>query len=326
MIHVHIPRVPSQNVQKHFIGLLDENLSIDWGPDLPSPAEFEILVAGRADEQQLSASPVLKKLIIPFAGVPHDVLQVLTKFPQIEVHNLHHNASATAETALNLLLAAAKQTVPFDRSLRAGDWSPRYQPSETILLHGKTALIIGYGAIGQKIAEVCRAMGMKVLATRKSALELSHPVPGVSLYPAASLLDLLPLSQVVLICTPLTPETAGMIGEPELSLLPKGSILINVGRGPIVEEHALYHALTSGRLAAAGLDVWWIYPDSEQARTCTFPSEFPFHELDNVVLSPHRGGASQESDELRFTRLAHILNQYNRHEPLDNRVDLQKGY
>ncbi|MFN2195999.1 MAG: hypothetical protein ACK2UW_07745, partial [Anaerolineales bacterium] len=82
MIHVHIPRVPSQNVQKHFIGLLDENLSIDWGPDLPSPAEFEILVAGRADEQQLSASPVLKKLIIPFAGVPHDVLQVLTKFPQ----------------------------------------------------------------------------------------------------------------------------------------------------------------------------------------------------------------------------------------------------
>lgn len=326
MIHVYIPREPPEDVRDEFLKLLHEALVIHWGSKIPSPAEFEILVAGRPDEQQLSVSPKLKKLVIPFAGIPLDVLHSMEKFPGIDVHNLHHNAAATAETALSLLFAAAKQTIVYDQALRSGDWSLRYQPSTSVLLHGKTVLVIGYGNIGRIIASCCRALGMNVLATRKSTQSPTSPLPGITIFPASRLGDLLPLTQVLIICTPLTSETVGLIGQAELNLLPQGSILINIARGQVVDEGALYRALTSDRLSAAGLDVWWNYPTSEQARTSTYPSQYPFHKLANVVLSPHRGGATRESDQLRFKQLAELLNQYARREPISNQVDLEKGY
>ena len=112
----------------------------------------------------------------------------------------------------------------------------------------------------------------------------------------------------------------------ELELLPKGALLVNVGRGPIVDEEALYEALTQGSLCAAGLDVWYQYPEDEVARLKTQPSIFPFHELENVVLSPHRGGASTVSQLRRMGALAEMLNTLAQGLPLPNRVDLTIGY
>jgi phosphoglycerate dehydrogenase-like enzyme len=221
------------------------------------------------------------------------------------------------------MLAAAKLVIPMDRALRTHDWTPRYHhPDPTILLEGKTALILGYGAIGQRVARLCRALGMKVLAIRR---RVARPSPD-EVYPPDALHSLLPQANVLIICLPQTPETTGLIGERELALLPPGAVLVNVGRGPIVDEAALYYALRDGALHSAGLDVWYNYPPDEAARSHMPPSAYPFHELGNVVMSPHRAGGADDTEMLRMRDLAALLNAAARGEEMPNRVDLQAGY
>jgi phosphoglycerate dehydrogenase-like enzyme len=194
-----------------------------------------------------------------------------------------------------------------------------------LLLAGKTAVILGFGAIGRRVAAFCRALGMDVLATRR---RLQQPAQenGVPVYPTAALPELLPQANVLIICLPLTPQTEGLIGAAELAALPSPAILVNIGRGAIVEQEALYRALRQGELHAAGLDVWYNYPPDEAARSQTPPADYPFHELDNVVMSPHRGGASDATAELRMSHLAASLNAAARGEPIPNPVDREIGY
>jgi phosphoglycerate dehydrogenase-like enzyme len=109
-------------------------------------------------------------------------------------------------------------------------------------------------------------------------------------------------------------------------LLPPGAILVNIGRGKIVAEGALFEALRDGRLHGAGLDVWYNYPADVNGRACTLPANFPFHELDNVVMSPHRGGQTLDSDRLRMAHLAQLLNCAARGEVMPNQLALDRGY
>jgi phosphoglycerate dehydrogenase-like enzyme len=302
---------------------LHPDLHLTTGLELPTPAEYHILVTGRPRREHLTASPNLHSLIIPWAGLSQSAHQLMLDFPRISVHNLHHNALPVAEHAVALLLAAAKFIVPADRALRNHDWRPRYRPSPSILLAGRTALILGYGAIGQHVARLCRGLGMEVLAIRSTPG--SHQ-PGVQVAPPAALHQLLPLADALIVCLPHTQATTGLVGAEELALLPQGALLVNVGRGPIVDEAALYHALHEGSLYGAGLDVWYNYPVDEQARSHTPPSAYRFHELENVVMSPHRAGGSTQTEALRLTHLAGLLNAAARGEPMPNRVDLSAGY
>ena len=102
-----------------------------------------------------------------------------------------------------------------------------------------------------------------------------------------------------------------------------GAVLVNVGRGPVVDAAALYDALANGRLHAAGLDVWWSYPRKGEERT--EPAPVPLHELPNVVMSPHRGGHCDRTDELRADALADLLNRLARGDDV-RRVDPRRGY
>ena len=300
---------------------LDPRVHLTTGSIVSS--DTHILIGGRPTREQLIACPDLRAVIVPWAGVPEGTGELLRDFPQITLHNLHHNAAATAEMALALLLSAAKFIVPIDQRLRANDWSPRYAASRSIGLHDKTALIVGYGQIGQRVGCVCRALKMTVLATRRNRVEHDDVA---EVHAIADLPQLLPRSHALIITAPLTPETRGLIGEKELALLPRGALLINVGRGAIVDEAALYQALKNRQLAAAGLDVWYNYPRDEAAQTNTPPSQFPFHELDSVVLSPHRGGDEVGIDAVRMQHLADLLNAAARGEDMPNRVNLTAGY
>lgn len=306
---------------------VDARVTLTAGPELPDPAVFHLLVAGRPTRVQIEASPNLCALIVPWAGIPESTRELVLEFPGITVHNLHHNAQPVAELVVALLLAAAKGIVPLDRSLRADDWTPRYQPSRALLLAGKTALVLGYGAIGRIVARLCRGLGMEVIATRRrAALPPQRDAEGTLLAPAGMLHDLLPGADALLVCVPHTPDTTGLLGAEELALLPAHAVLVNIARGPVVDEAALYQALRQGTIHAAGLDVWYHYPGSEEVRAHTPPSAYPFRELDNVVMSPHRGGASTETERLRMEHLAVLLNAAARGEPLPNRVDLEAGY
>jgi phosphoglycerate dehydrogenase-like enzyme len=308
-------------------GHLLPTVNLTMGADLPNPATYQVLVAGRPERKHLTASQNLCAVIVPWAGIPEPTSALMREFPGIALHNLHHNALPVAEHAIALLLAASKFLIPMDRSLRSGDWRPRYGPNPSVLLNGRSALVVGYGAIGQKVARLCLGLGMKVRAVaRRASPQHSGPADGVLAGDVGELHDLLPLAQALILCLPHTPETAGIIGERELRQLPPDAVLVNVGRGPTVDEAALYHALRDGTLLAAGLDVWYSYPSDEAARSCTMPSDYPFHELPNVVMSPHRAGGSTDTERLRMIHLAELLNAAARGEPMPNRVDLLVGY
>lgn len=324
-LRVFLPNPP----QEHELALLRQELdpvvALILGPDLPPEAGYHVLVAGRPSREQLEASRDLHTTIIPWSGIPEETRALMREFPTVTVHNLHHNAAPVAELTLALLFAASKFLLPLDRALRAHDWRPRYQPNPSLLLEGKTALILGYGAIGQRVGRLCRAIGMDVLATRRSVTGATADDAGVVVYPADRLAELLPRAHVLIVTLPLTEETEGLVDAAALARLPAGAVLVNVGRGRIVAQEALFKALQSGHLAGAGLDVWYNYPEDEAARASTPPADFPFHTLDNVVLSPHRGGAVRETGALRMVHLARLLNALARGET-GNVVDLEAGY
>ena len=323
--HVHLLDPPAADALAALRERLDPAVALTLGPETPRPARYQVLVAGRPGPEHLDASPDLCALLIPWAGLPEATRELMARYPHVAVHNLHYNAVPAAEMALALLLAAAKSLLPMDRALRAHDWTPRYNPSPSPLLHDKTALILGYGAIGQHLARLCRALGMHVLATRRHA-ERASPDDPAAVYPPEALNHLLPQADVLLICLPHTPATDGLIGAAELAQLRPGAVLVNVGRAPIVQEAALYQALRDGTLHAAGLDVWYHYPPDEAARAHTPPSRYPFHTLDNVVMSPHRAGAVRDKEGHRMAHLARALNVAARGELLPNPVDLDAGY
>jgi len=325
-LNVHILNTPEPSILLSLKAQLDSGITVTTGSELPSPAHFHILVGGCPDRAHLTASQNLHTLIIPYAGLPEDTRDLMAEFPEITVANLHHNAVPTAEMALALLLTAAKFLIPFDRQFRRSDWRPRYQPNPSLLLKGKTVLLLGYGHIGQRVGRVCQALGLRVLAVRRQPAPERMSGTSVAVHPLRDLHALLERTQVLILTLPATPETKGMIGEQELALMPSGGILVNVGRGPVVDQGALYAALKTRHLCAAGLDVWYNYPAKTEERESTPPADLPFHELDNVVMSPHRGGGSDQTEVLRMTHLADCLNAAARGEQIPNRVDLAAGY
>jgi phosphoglycerate dehydrogenase-like enzyme len=329
-LRVYIPRPPRDDPLALLRERIDSSVELLLGGD--PPGACEVLVEGTPRPTQLACAG-LRAVIVPWAGLPDVIHAQLAERPEITVHNLHHNAPATAEMAVALLLAAARAVVPLDQALRQGDWSARRIVEGTLSLTGRTALILGYGHVGRLVARACGALGMRVFAVRRGASGVETDGTA-EVHPAASLRALLPGAQALIICLPHTPETDGVLGREELALLPRDCVVVNVGRAAIVDEHALYEALRDGRIHSAGLDVWYRYPGKSTERTSatpasrgpTLPASCPFHELDNVVMSPHRAGLTGGTELDRMAAVAELLNAAARGEPIPNRVDLARRY
>ena len=323
---VYIPREFEQNEQASFDAIIKPEIQVDFGGELPETAEYEVLAHGRPTEEQLDASPHLKTLIVPFAGVPPETLEKMKTRSHIAVHNLHWNAEETAEMALALMMSAAKMIVPHDREFRTHSWRLSY--GDSLLsrrLAGKNALVLGFGAIGQRIAQGCLGLGMHVSTIRRNPSSESV-VSGVVEYGSDQLQQQLSKAEVLIVALPLTPETEGLLAERELSALQEGSIVVNIGRGKIIDETALFEALKSKHLHSAGLDVWYNYPKDREARANTPPSKHPFHELENVVMSPHRAADSEDFGGRWTADLAAKLNMLADGKELPHRVDVEAGY
>ena len=192
--------------------------------------------------------------------------------------------AATADMTMALLLAVARNVVVGDAFARSSEFT-HYDPSLLIgtEITGGTLGIVGMGRIGAEVAKRARAFDMRVLycnRNRRPEIEESHEVK------FAPLETLLSEADFVTLNCPLTKQTNGMIGAPQLAMMKPSSILINMARGPVVQTDALYEALTSGQIAAAGLDV----TDPEP-----LPRNHPLLKLDNVIITPHLGSASDKT-------------------------------
>jgi D-3-phosphoglycerate dehydrogenase len=188
------------------------------------------------------------------------------------------NAFAVAEHTIALMLAAARRIPRIDREMREGKW-PREQLVQCL---GKTLGVVGTGKIGARVIEIGRALGMTALAY--SARNDASRVASLGAR-AVSKEELLRESDFVCLCLRLAPETRGFLARRDFALMKKGAILVNTGRGALVEREALLEALTSGRLGGAGLDVFHEEPTK---------ADDPLLAMPQVVLSPHHAGQTPE--------------------------------
>lgn len=322
---VYIPR----SYDVHHMAALRSLLSpgIDLFTGEPIPHKVDILVDGRPDAEMLHAHPELQALIIPYAGMAEATRTLMLQYPHIPVYNLHHNADAVAEYTLALLLAAVKRIIPLHNALIHNDWTPRYQPNANGMLRGKTALILGYGSIGTAIAHLLVPFGVQVLAVKKH-VPVHAQEEVVLLYSMNELHSLLPRCDFLILALPLTPHTTGILAEKELALLSRHAFVVNIGRGELIDQHALFAALKEKRIAGAALDVWYNYPTDIESRSHTPPADEPFGELDTVIMSPHKAGglAVDEVEQERMQALAYLLNDIVQGDVLPKGIDIQAGY
>jgi len=188
------------------------------------------------------------------------------------------NAAAVAEQALALLLACAKSVVDLDTRMHAGHWDKATHKS--IELHGRTIGLIGLGAIGQRFARMCDAMGMKVLGFDPFAKNLPDYIKPVDLD------TIWRESDAISLHCPLTPENKQLLNASTLVQCKKGVIVVNTARGGLIDEAALLAAVQSGQVFAAGLDSFAVEP-------MTVPHAF--HNVPGIVLSPHIGGVTSDA-------------------------------
>jgi D-3-phosphoglycerate dehydrogenase len=253
--------------------------------ELARDADGILFRAGpRCDDAIFGACPRLRVVGRHGVGLDTVDLESATRHGVAVVHAPGSNAQAVAEHALMLMLVCVKRAVEIDRQTRRGDWRARHEIGNTELA-GKTLGIVGVGNIGRRVAKFAGAIGMRVLGYDKYVP--ADEVRRRGAEPVESLEALLPQVDVLTCHTPLTPETRHMIDERTLGLLRKGAIFINTSRGPVHSEPAVFEALVTGRLAAAGLDVFEREPS---------PVDNPLFNLDNVVCSPHVAGVTLEAN------------------------------
>jgi phosphoglycerate dehydrogenase-like enzyme len=199
------------------------------------------------------------------------------------------------------------------RQQQQGVW----QPVIGTLLEGRTLGIIGYGAIGSAAAERARTFGMRIAALRRRAKLFVDDTHVDEAFAPENLKQLMAASDYVLVATPLTPETRGLVGEAAIAAMKSGAVLINVGRGPVIDESALVRALQSGALRGAALDVFAVEP---------LPSDHPFWTMPNVLLSPHTADRVEGFLTPAFDTFMDNLKRFLKDAPLANVVDKQAGY
>jgi phosphoglycerate dehydrogenase-like enzyme len=238
---------------------------------------------------------------------------------RVTVCNAFGHETAIAEYILMVMLVWSHRFREIESDFRThSSWRPSWvqsgAPHGEIL--GSTVGIIGLGRVGREVARRAAAFGCRVIAANRSAQEPGSGVERV--FPLSELDRMLPECDYVVLCTALGPETEGLINARRLALMKRSAFLVNIARGAVVDEDAVYAALRDRTIAGAALDVWWRYPDAAEPERR--PSRHPFHELPNVVMTPHCSGWTEGMVARRWAEVAGNINRFVRGEPLQNVV------
>ena len=227
-------------------------------------------------------------------------------------------ARAMAEHVIGVTIALARQLPLVIRRQLAHDWPlNEIETSGAIrTLHGRRLAIVGLGAIGLEVAPIASALGLRVSAIRKRT-DQPRPDSVEEVLPPERLFDLLTRSDVVVLAAPLTPDTNRLIGAEALNHIKPGALLVNVGRGKLIDDDAVIAALGDGRLGGAALDVFTKEPLDPAS---------PYWDLPNVIITPHISGAMEDYWTPLVALFAENLRRFESGRPLLNVVDKLAGY
>jgi phosphoglycerate dehydrogenase-like enzyme len=259
----------------------------------------------------LAAGTQLEWLHCFFAGVESLLTPAIVASPIVLTNAAGVHAPPIAETVIGMMLAFARALPTFQRQQQERVWF-RNVPVDEIA--GRTCGIVGLGGIGRLVAKKAKALDMRVIGTKHRAGPVEHVD---EVLPDDQLHSMLAQSDYVVVAVPSTPETIGLIGQPELLRMKTSAYLINVARGNVIDQAALITALRDGQIAGAGLDVM----DPEP-----LPADNPLWTLPNVILTPHCSARSPRLGERTVQMFADNLARFAAGQPLLNIVDKQRGY
>ena len=276
--------------------------------------DVDVLIALAFSREMGAVARRLQLVQVPGAGLDRIDRSALPE--GVWLANVYGHETGIAEYVLGAMLALTREFGRVDAALRRGRWESQWAvgalpPPGWPELAGKTLGILGYGRIGQAVARRARVFDMEVLAIRRAAEQRDPHGVGRVRGPDA-LDDVVARSDYLAITLPLTPETRGLVGEKQLCSMKPTAIIINVARAQIVDEDALYATLAERRIAGAALDVWYRYPT---AAGPTLPADRPFHELPNVLMTPHVAGWTDGMLEARAKLIAENIRRTARGEP-----------
>jgi phosphoglycerate dehydrogenase-like enzyme len=286
---------------------------------IPRLAEVDVLVTMAFTGDMGLAARRLKLVQVPGAGLDRVDRSALPAGALLA--NAYGHETGIAEYVLGAMLALTRDFVRLDGALRRGAWESQWAigvepPPPWPELAGRTVGVLGYGRIGQAVSRRARAFDMEVRAIRRE-VERSRD-DGLARVGGPEMLDdVLARADYLVIALPVTPATRGLIAERQLRLMKPTAVLINVARAEVVDEEALYQALAERRLAGAALDVWYRYPASDGP---TLPAHQPFHELPNVLMTPHVSGWTEGMLNARARLIAENIHRTARGQAPENLV------
>ena len=218
------------------------------------------------------------------------------------------------EFVVGAILHFAKDFRRLLRNQAAGVW----EPFDVTEVCGQTAGIVGYGDIGRQSASRLKAMGVEVLALKRTPPADGHADPWISrFYGPDGLLEMIARCDYIVVTAPLTAQTRGLIGAREFAAMKPDAVILNVGRGAVIDEPAMIAALTGKRIRGAALDVFTVEP---------LPAGHPFYTLENVLLSPHSTDHTHDWLDRAMQFFLAQYGRFHRGEPLLNVVDKKLGY
>ena len=285
----------------------------------PQLRDAEIIVTWSLQPEQFRVAKQLHWIHSPAAAVHQLMFPDLVQSDVILTNAREVHGPVVAEHVVALIFALAKQipqAVRLQQKHVWGQeimWSGLVRPREVA---GATLGLVGLGSIGREVTTRAAALGMKVIATRENPAK-GRPDGVEQVYPASEINTLLERSDYVVLAAPTTAATTGLINAERLARMKPEAFLINVGRGPLVDEAALAVALRSKKIGGAALDVFEQEP---------LPADSPFWDLENLLLTPHTAGLTDKLWERHYVLISENLHRYLARQPLLALVDKTKGY
>jgi phosphoglycerate dehydrogenase-like enzyme len=288
-------------------------------------SDIEVLIGANVSDEMIAASKKLRLFHVPWVGLDRINFEALQK-KEVIICNSKWNHKIVAEFALSLLLAGLKNLIPIHNDFSKGSWALRSAPSK--LLSSSNVLLIGFGSIGTEIAKLLIPFTKNVIALRndpnrstQEEKQLVKKIIGWDKY-----LDEIGSIDYIINSLPLTPHTINILTKDRIMAMKKGAFYVSVGRGKTTDEKALYEVLLTKHLAGAAIDVWYNYKSSSDTEPF-FPSNCPFHQLDNVIMSPHRASTfADTSIENIFSDIVFNINALASKTPLKNIISYEKRY
>ena len=292
--------------------------------------EADVIIGWRPSKEFLDAATKLRLFINPGVGVQHltDLFKEINQTRKVTLANGHGNTYFTAQHAVALLLALTNKIIPHHNWMVDGQWRKGDDDAQSMPMRDRKIGLLGYGALNTKVHKFLSGFDVEfhILKRDWSRERIAELPTKIEKYSDKDLQKFLEIIDTLIVAVPLTSKTKGLIGKRELELLGPEGFLVTVARGEVIDEESLYLALKNKTIAGAAIDVWYNYRPEPDENGKKYPANYPFYELDNVILSPHRG-ASPMNDLKRWDEVIENISRVARNEKdFLNVVNLENEY